>query len=103
MIAYLPLINCTMPENFKFFIIEFFGISKASIPFEYLPDWIPNPLSFLDSFKTKPIHPIFTQSGYVSVNFIYNFSSQLWTMVTVLFLYLLLCLGSYFITWKKLI
>ena len=92
-ISFLPVINCVMPGNMEAFITKFFGVSKVSIPFEYFPSWVPNPLIYLDLFKTPPLNSRFANDGYTSVNFIYNYSSQLFTLLTVLIIYSGLCIG----------
>ena len=94
LISFLPVINCIMPGNLELFITKFFGVSKASIPFESLPSWVPNPLAFLDSFSTEPLNENFANDGYTSLSFIYNFSSQLMTLFSILMLYLSLCIFS---------
>lgn len=94
MLSYLPLINCRIPENLEVFLTEYFGISKLSIPFDLLPDWVPNPTNFLKKFRTDPYNNNFSNSGYPSVSFIFNFGDQLITWCFVVLFYGLLCLFS---------
>ena len=63
MLSYLPLINCRIPENLEVFLTEYFGISKLSIPFDLLPDWVPNPTNFLKNFRTDAYNNYFSNSG----------------------------------------
>ena len=42
-ISYIPVINCLLPEDVEVFLIEYFGVSKVSIPFDSLPKWVPDP------------------------------------------------------------
>ena len=88
MISFIPTMNCVIPEEFEVFLVKYFGVAKVSIPFEYLPSWIPNPLLLLDKFKTKPFNQKFQEAGYDSLSMIYNCASQLITWIIVLFTYL---------------
>eukprot|EP00826_Nyctotherus_ovalis_P031271 TRINITY_DN2496_c0_g1_i8.p1 TRINITY_DN2496_c0_g1~~TRINITY_DN2496_c0_g1_i8.p1 ORF type:complete len:185 (-),score=20.55 TRINITY_DN2496_c0_g1_i8:636-1190(-) len=94
MISYLPVLNCTLSENLRAFLTQYFGTSKASIPFDSLPNWVPNPLTLLELFKIDPINKNFEETGYTSISFVYNFSSQILTWITVLLLYAGVTLGS---------
>jgi len=49
-LSYLPLIDCIIPLNMKSFFADYFGVSKSSIPFDSLPEWI-NPLNLLGLLK----------------------------------------------------
>lgn len=91
MISYAPLLHCTVPENFKLFIREYFGVSKVSIPFEMLPGWMPNFMAFATHFEVDPGNARAVEFGYVSACFLYNFAAQLITWATVLLLYLAFC------------
>ena len=42
-ISYIPYLDCEAPENLVYFLNQFFALSKASIPFDSLPSWFPNP------------------------------------------------------------
>jgi hypothetical protein len=87
MLSYIPLLHCKIPENFKYF-----GVSKVSIPFESLPDWVPNPISFGNNFIIDPNNPEATAFGYISSCFLYNFRDQLFTWFTVILMYLAFCI-----------
>ena len=56
LLSYIPILACDLPSNLRYFIIEYFGVSKASIPFDGLPEWIPNPFKYFLNFKTDPLN-----------------------------------------------
>jgi hypothetical protein len=87
-LSYLPLIDCTIPSNMKTFFIDYFGVSKSSIPFESLPEWVPNPLNFLALFEGEPYNERFKELGYNSLSVIYNFSNQIGTWATAFLTFL---------------
>lgn len=87
LLTYLPVLSCALPENLRAFLIQYSGTGQSSIPFDSLPAWIPNPLIYLEWFKTRPVNANFSEAGYASTSFIYNFSNQLGTWITVFLLY----------------
>lgn len=91
-ISYVPLLHCTVPGNLEIFIKEYFGASKASIPFDSLPEWVPNPTSLIKQFVVKPGDSRVLEAGYDSVCFLYNFGPQLFTWVTAGMMYAVFCL-----------
>lgn len=100
MLSYAPAINCDFPYNLEVFLTEYLSVSKVSIPFNLLPTWIPNPLSFLSGFLTTPFNARFLLCGYESFSFIYNFADQLLTWLLVLLFYILLRILTYLIPEK---
>lgn len=88
MISYLPLLDCEIPSNLRVILTEYLGMSKASFPFDSLPSWVPNPLTYLEWFKTSPLNERFAASGYNSLSFIYNFSNTIGTWFTIILTYL---------------
>eukprot|EP00826_Nyctotherus_ovalis_P034322 TRINITY_DN2838_c0_g1_i1.p1 TRINITY_DN2838_c0_g1~~TRINITY_DN2838_c0_g1_i1.p1 ORF type:complete len:211 (-),score=49.39 TRINITY_DN2838_c0_g1_i1:204-836(-) len=93
-VSFLPAIDCVIPGNLELFITKYFGVSKVSIPFEYLPDWVPNPANFMKQLETQPLNEKFQKLGYTSVSFIHNFSGQFFTILAVALAYLGIALGS---------
>lgn len=87
LLSYIPLLDCTVPSNFVYFVKEFFGVSKASIPFDSFPSWVPNPTPLINKFKIAPSYENAVDTGYDSVCFIYNFGYQLFTWAIMLALY----------------
>ena len=93
-LSYLPAIDCDIPSNLRTVLTEYLGTTKSSLPFEYLPSWVPNPINLLELFHTPPINENFFDVGHISSSFIYNFSSQIWTLFSMILLYLLFILAS---------
>ena len=94
MLSYLPLLNCSVSGNLKHFIKTYFGASKASIPFDSFPSWVPNPTSYINRFIVPPNNIEAIELGYISICFLYNFGYQLFTWITVLMMYGLFFLAS---------
>ena len=42
-LSYIPVLSCVLPINLKYFLVNYFGVSKSSIPFDSFPSWMPNP------------------------------------------------------------
>ena len=89
-LSYLPIIDCDLPSNFEIFITEYLTVSQVVFPFQMLPQFVPNPLSFLTDFLTAALNDRYSLCGYESVSFIYNFGSQLLTWILLFLLYLVL-------------
>ena len=92
MMSYPPLMNWILPDNLINFITNYMTINSISIPFNLLPDWVPNPLNALQMFIFDPFNDKMMQYGYISISFIYNFAQQLFTWIVLLAIYLMLCL-----------
>lgn len=93
-ISFLPVINCNLPENLRTFLTQYMRISKASPPFDSLPNWIPNPLFIVKKFKTPPVSSEFAEAGYKSLSIIYNFSNQLVSFLSLVLIYIVLTIAS---------
>eukprot|EP00826_Nyctotherus_ovalis_P059930 TRINITY_DN8378_c0_g5_i5.p1 TRINITY_DN8378_c0_g5~~TRINITY_DN8378_c0_g5_i5.p1 ORF type:complete len:222 (+),score=12.65 TRINITY_DN8378_c0_g5_i5:225-890(+) len=90
-ISYVPLLHCVVPQNLKFFIKEYFSITKPSIPFDQLPEFIPDPLVLIKkNFEIAPENIKIIEARYTSICFLYNFGYQLLTWAAVILLYILL-------------
>lgn len=89
-LSFAPVLNCEIPGNLEEFLTTYFGVSKSSIPFEYLPSWVPNPKDFIAKFKTEPLNSKFDNAGYASTSFIYNLSDQLGTWIILVLAYFLI-------------
>ena len=95
-LSYIPLIDVTVPGNYLHFVKEFFGVSKASIPFDSFPDWVPNPKGIIEKFNIPTENVKALEAGYVSISFLYNFGYQLFTWTIMLILYLVFTLLTKF-------
>ena len=100
-LSYVPAISCEFPNNLEVFLTEYLTVGKVSIPFDILPSWIPNPLSYLSGFITTPFNERFELCGYQTFSFIYNFADQLITWLLVLLFYILLRILTYMIPESK--
>jgi len=109
-LSFIPGINCYLPPNLETFLTEYLNIGNLVFPFQLLPDWIPNPLSWLSYYLMNPISTRFSLCGYESISFIYNFGAQLFTWVLLFIGYLILTAITklfpepkcmYFHKWKK--
>ena len=95
---YIPAINCdVMPYNLEIFLTNYLNMNKVTLPFNILPDWVPNPSYFTSAFSTPPYNQNFMTCGYVTVSFIYNFSSQLMTWFVLLMFYAIIKVVSVYI------
>ncbi len=89
-LSYLPIIDCDLPYNFEILLTQYLTVSQVTIPFNMLPDWVPNPLTYIGDFATDVLNDRYSLCGYSAASFIYNFGSQLFTWILIFFFYLLL-------------
>eukprot|EP01022_Parablepharisma_sp_SALTPOND_P000759 TRINITY_DN104_c0_g1_i1.p1 TRINITY_DN104_c0_g1~~TRINITY_DN104_c0_g1_i1.p1 ORF type:complete len:558 (-),score=49.25 TRINITY_DN104_c0_g1_i1:6073-7746(-) len=109
-ISYLPSINCNIPPNLEILLTEYLTMKKLVFPFSSLPNFIPNPLFWVNYFVNVPLTDKLKVLGYASVHFLYNFAEELLTWILLALIYLILsflvciCPEStcgYFHKWKK--
>lgn len=94
-LTYLPLIDCLVPANLEIVLSDYFTIAEIKIPFDLVPEWIPNPKTYLEFFEIIPFSDRFELNGYDSLSFVYNFAEDLLTWSLLIFLYL----GLRFLSW----
>eukprot|EP00826_Nyctotherus_ovalis_P010713 TRINITY_DN12811_c0_g1_i3.p1 TRINITY_DN12811_c0_g1~~TRINITY_DN12811_c0_g1_i3.p1 ORF type:complete len:486 (+),score=57.98 TRINITY_DN12811_c0_g1_i3:1250-2707(+) len=90
-ISYMPMIKCTIPENFRTFLEKYLTIAlaKATMPFEFLPEWLPDPKELLESLNFFEFNLDLDFYSFESFNFLYNFSDELITWISLGLFYLL--------------
>jgi hypothetical protein len=92
MLMYVPLINVALPPNFQSLLVDYLSLCQIVIPFNLLPDWVPNLQRCFDWFFTSPLSETFRTAGLASLSFLYNFSGQLTTWVITGAIYILLAI-----------
>ncbi len=90
LISYLPLIDLELPSNMYLFLTKYMSANSLSIPFDMLPDWIPDPTKYFDYFSGVVLDSRYVSCGYESFSFMYNMSGNLSTWLLLLLFYLLL-------------
>ena len=100
-LSYPPLMNWILPDNLINFITNYMTVNSISIPFNLFPSFLPNPMNLLNPFIFNPFNDRMAQYGYISISFIWNFGQQLFTWITLLAIYLLLCLFIYYVPPNK--
>ncbi len=100
-LSYLPIINCNIPYNFEVFITQYLTMSQITFPTELMPDWMPNPLAYFESFITEALNERYSLCGYDSLSFVYNFGNQIFTWLLLLLFYILLRILTWMIPKSK--
>ena len=90
MVSYIPVIDCYIPQNLEIFLIEYLSIGSLAIPFDMIPEFKYNPLNYIDYFLTDPFNDKFFATGYESISFVFNFSDEILTWLSLFFVYLVL-------------
>jgi hypothetical protein len=91
MLMLVPMINVLIPPNFMTLLTQYLTMCQITIPFNLLPDWVPNPLSYFNFFFTLPVSATFDACGLSSLSFLYNFAGQLIVWFITAGIYVLLC------------
>jgi len=95
LISYIPIIKLVVPINMQLFLSNYLGVSKASIPFNLLPNGFPNPINSLKIFSNSSLGNGLGTGSYETFSFIYNFGQELITWLTLFGFYLVLCFLDY--------
>ena len=95
------MLESTMPDNLQTFLTTYLTIGSISIPYNILPDFIPNPKDMIRDFLTKPLSDRFRSAGFESLSFIYNFGDQISTWIILLLIYLTLIILTKCISKEK--
>ncbi len=87
-VSYLPLLTLDMSYNLELFITQYLSTTNLVIPFNLLPDWVPDPTAYLSGFSGDILDSKFLDSGYQSFSFLYNMSSTLltWFMLSLFYI-----------------
>ena len=86
-ISYIPVIDCYIPPVLEIFLTQYLTMGKIVLPFDLLPDWIPNPIGWLSNWAVVQVTENFLRSGFNSMSFLYNFSDQLLTWFVLALIY----------------
>jgi len=89
-LSYLPLLNYDLPNDFRMVLTEYLSDDFFVLPFNLIPEFPYNPLNYLSVFITEPLNERFEDLDYESISFIFNFSDELLTWLSLLLIYIVL-------------
>ena len=90
MSSFIPSLNINFPNNYSEFVSTYLTIKSITIPFDALPEWLPNLKKLIRDWTVAQLTGNFKLAGIESMNFIYNFADQLGTWIIMLFGYIIL-------------
>ena len=73
LVTYLPLLNCEIPENLRIFLSNYLAMGKVTIPWNLMPDFVPQIKTYIIGFLMKPFNENWRLAGFESISFLYNF------------------------------
>lgn len=82
-LSYLPVLDCVLPDNYRMIVTNYLSEELVTIPFDLIPEFPYNPLNYLAVFLTEPFNENFKEMDFESVSFVFNFSDELLTWLSL--------------------
>lgn len=89
-LSFITVINGNLPQNLVIFLNNYVPVTSIVLPFNLIfPNYL-NPLQLFNVFLGYPYNNQFYNAGYQSVNFLYNWASQILTWILLFLAYVCL-------------